>query len=439
MSLTNDLDDFFANGDEVIVSEPLKFKAKLGIGDRAYALLRAREQMSTFSEAIGIGATASGFAASSTVAGTFFASSGFMASTLSAIGLGATAATPVGWVIAAGIISGGAYMGVSHLFEKSKDNGLIIVPKYINTPLDVIAVALIELMLPVSLKIANADGKIQSSELNIIQIYFSGEWGYSSGFLNRLIGEYRNQTDAASYSKLAESLGTYCSESTDCEKQSIMTDFIKHLREIIEANGEIDQKGREQLDYFTGLLVNESEKSGGSSMISSALNTASRGLSQSTEIASGIVISAKGSAAKGFKTLISGTSELASNTGDLASAGLGGSIKLVKATGNATGNKVQSLRGIFSKPILDINDCQVKAEQGDVEAQCSLGQIYYKGQGALQDYVIAYMYFNVAAISGTKEAIKNRDSVSKKMTPSQLEKAQKLAREWVQKHSREGL
>ena len=98
-----------------------------------------------------VGATASTVAASSAVASTFFASSGFMASTLSAIGLGATAVTPVGWVIAAGVISGGAYVGVSRMFEKSKDSGLVVVPKYINTPLDVIAVALIELMLPVSL------------------------------------------------------------------------------------------------------------------------------------------------------------------------------------------------------------------------------------------------------------------------------------------------
>jgi hypothetical protein len=63
MSLANDLDDFFAQNEEVIVNEPLKFKAKLGIGERAYGLLRAREHMTTFSEAIGVGATGSAIAA----------------------------------------------------------------------------------------------------------------------------------------------------------------------------------------------------------------------------------------------------------------------------------------------------------------------------------------------------------------------------------------
>lgn len=87
MSLAEDLDEFFADSDEVIVQEPLKFKAQLGIGEKAYGLLRAREKMGTFSQAIGIGAGASTIAGSSVVASTFFASSGFMASALSTIGL----------------------------------------------------------------------------------------------------------------------------------------------------------------------------------------------------------------------------------------------------------------------------------------------------------------------------------------------------------------
>jgi len=260
MSLADDLDDFFANPDEFLVTEPLKFKAKLGIGERAYTSLRARENMSTFSEALGVGTAAASVAGSTTVAGTFFASTGF----LSTIGLGAAAATPIGWVIAAGVISGGAYMGVSRLLEKRKDNGLIVVPKYINTPLDVIAVALIEIMLPVSLKIAKADGIIQDSELKTIHAHFSDEWGYSSGFVNRLIEEYRDQTDAVSYSKLAKSLRTYCAENKDCEQKTIVTAFIEHLREIIEADGEIHPQEKEQLDYLTGLLINQTKKTSSS-------------------------------------------------------------------------------------------------------------------------------------------------------------------------------
>ncbi len=41
---------------------------------------------------------------------------------------------------------------------------------------------------------------------------------------------------------------------------------------------------------------------------------------------------------------------------------------------------------------------------------------------------------NLAAAKGGEVAKKNRDTVSSKMTPSQIEKAQDLAREWLAAH-----
>ena len=74
------------------------------------------------------------------------------------------------------------------------------------------------------------------------------------------------------------------------------------------------------------------------------------------------------------------------------------------------------------------------AEQGDASAQNNLGFMYVYGKGVLQDYVRAHMWFNIAASSGgSKNSSKSRDNVAKKMTLSQVEKAQKLARECVRK------
>jgi TPR repeat protein len=60
--------------------------------------------------------------------------------------------------------------------------------------------------------------------------------------------------------------------------------------------------------------------------------------------------------------------------------------------------------------------------------------MYRDGQGVLQDYVMAHMYWNVAAVSGDKDAIYNRGIVEKDMTSSQIAEAQKLAREWMRTH-----
>ena len=77
---------------------------------------------------------------------------------------------------------------------------------------------------------------------------------------------------------------------------------------------------------------------------------------------------------------------------------------------------------------------RLAAEQGIADAQSNLGVMYNNGQGVLQDYVRAHMWFNIAASSGgSKNSSKSRDNVAKKMTPYQVEKAQKLARECVRK------
>jgi len=73
------------------------------------------------------------------------------------------------------------------------------------------------------------------------------------------------------------------------------------------------------------------------------------------------------------------------------------------------------------------------AEQGFEMAQFFLGLIYLNGYGILQDLVYAHMWLNIAAYNGYEAAAFNRDIAAKQMTPSQLEKAQNLARECVAK------
>ena len=76
---------------------------------------------------------------------------------------------------------------------------------------------------------------------------------------------------------------------------------------------------------------------------------------------------------------------------------------------------------------------RLAAKQGYARAQRYLGNMYYNGRGVLQDYVYAHMWWNIAASSGDKVASKNIETVAKQMTPSQIEKAQNLARECVRK------
>jgi len=77
---------------------------------------------------------------------------------------------------------------------------------------------------------------------------------------------------------------------------------------------------------------------------------------------------------------------------------------------------------------------QRAAEQGHTSAQYNLGNMYYDGQGVPQDYVMAHMFWNISSGNGGEGAANNRDTVTKKMTLSQIAEAQKLAREWMRTH-----
>ena len=76
------------------------------------------------------------------------------------------------------------------------------------------------------------------------------------------------------------------------------------------------------------------------------------------------------------------------------------------------------------------------AEQGNALAQSELGVVYFNGRGVPQDYVLAYMWLNLAAAQGSQDvpegydASSRRGHVAKFMTREQIAEAQRLAREW---------
>ena len=71
---------------------------------------------------------------------------------------------------------------------------------------------------------------------------------------------------------------------------------------------------------------------------------------------------------------------------------------------------------------------RLSSSQGNAQAQEIYGLMYASGRGVTQDYVRAHMWLNISASSGYKNAEANLDIVAKKMTPTQIEKAQEMAR-----------
>jgi len=59
--------------------------------------------------------------------------------------------------------------------------------------------------------------------------------------------------------------------------------------------------------------------------------------------------------------------------------------------------------------------------------------MYLIGNGVPRDYVSAHMWFNFFGSNGYKDSVINRIIVDLRMSPSQIEKAQKMARNWEPK------
>lgn len=72
---------------------------------------------------------------------------------------------------------------------------------------------------------------------------------------------------------------------------------------------------------------------------------------------------------------------------------------------------------------------RLAAQQGHAKAQNNLGMMYYSGQGVPRDYVRAHVWFSLAIASGGARAEGNRDIAASKMTPQQIAKAKKMAKD----------
>lgn len=74
---------------------------------------------------------------------------------------------------------------------------------------------------------------------------------------------------------------------------------------------------------------------------------------------------------------------------------------------------------------------RMAAQQGNSRAQFCLGRMYYYGRGVPANYLEANKWLNLAGMGGHEDAIQFRFKLEKKMSPLQIEKAQKLAKDWV--------
>ena len=79
-------------------------------------------------------------------------------------------------------------------------------------------------------------------------------------------------------------------------------------------------------------------------------------------------------------------------------------------------------RGVPENDAEAVRWFRMAAEQGQADAQFNLGRMYVDGQGVVQDDVRAYLWFNLAAAAsqGIRRdiSVRNRDMVADRLSPA---------------------
>lgn len=237
-----------------VISNELKFKAKLAIGEDAYTSLKTLRITKEVWDVLGAATTGAAVAGSSTVATTFFASNSLFA----ALGL---AATPIGWIVAAGLASGAIWYGGVKFFQKEGADRVDVIPKFLNTGIDLLANSLFCLITPVALKVAEADGVIDKYELDVIERYFVDQWGYDRNYVTYQLTYCIENKSEQQVKVLAEALADYKRKNPDCNYEKISNDVKNFLLDIAQADGEYSEQEKNVLEIVNMVLDNYSKPS----------------------------------------------------------------------------------------------------------------------------------------------------------------------------------
>ncbi len=238
-------------GVEQVVADTMRFKRKLAIGEDAYTSIKLGKAAARIWDVGGVAATGAAVASSSAVAGTFFASTGWLAT----LGLGAAAVTPVGWVIAAAVASGGAYYGVTRLIAGYAGSKVEVIPKFINSPIDQLGAALFDMFGTLALKVAQVDGVVDPREKAAIEGYFVREWGFDAAYVPAAMDVIAENSSNVSMKQLALGFSKFVEDNPDCNAPALRAEIMVILHEVAQADGVLGEREELALEVIGNAIA----------------------------------------------------------------------------------------------------------------------------------------------------------------------------------------
>lgn len=217
-----------------VLASPLSFKAKLQIGENAYGSLIATKNLQSAWDLFGVGSSAAGLAKTTWLASMI----GTKIGPLAFLGLGNPVTAPL-LVAAIAIGSTAVYFGATRRWKKFSDDRVVTIPKFLNTPLDLLAANMLDLMALLAFKVSSADGQITVDEIETIEDYFVSEWGFDPIYLQSALSQISDSIDHLSVEDIVMPLRAFVDDNKDCNADAICRDLLSFLDEVVCADGEV--------------------------------------------------------------------------------------------------------------------------------------------------------------------------------------------------------
>jgi len=350
VSLEDDLENFFASDAPCVVANPEQFRKKLNIGAEAFKFLSAAKTLGAYSAAMATGAGAAG------AAGIGWAAS---LGTLGQIGLVlGMVSTPTGWVAAAGVSGAAAVLLTRKLLNSISNEVVTEIPNFINTPLDVLAASLTDILAPVLLHIANSDGEFCEVERNHIRQYFINEWGLDANFTEDLLQleiANRDHFDWQAFASLTQEVA----KTGDIKHEVLLIELMSAATEVARADGEMHLLEQQQLNELALIATTEPSKL---DTLYTELTSTGRKLTEGLSAGADFAADTGQATYQATKQAVTEIPEsqpmirLTQTTGDLASQGseiakkgIAGGTKLAKGAAELATDKTKKLMRIISR------------------------------------------------------------------------------------------
>ena len=238
----------FGQVERVIENED-RFKAKVGAGAGVFTSLKMADLLGD------LGKTGS-------FAGAGAGGGSLIASALAPKGLAAlltifNPVSPLPYIVGASVASAGMFYGVTRLYRSYYGSRVEEIPRFLNTPIDVLGASFMDLVGSLAIKVAAIDGEIDQAERRVINEYFVDEWGYDPDYTSHALNLLEETTNEQRVSEMAATLAEFARTHPDCDFSKIQNGFKALLTEIAEADGKLDEREEMAIERIINALDHE--------------------------------------------------------------------------------------------------------------------------------------------------------------------------------------